>query len=902
MIFDRLKQPGWLPDIIAILLLLLGITFFHWRGIQPGYIFLPVDAANQNVPWQQSRTDNLQNPLIADPLYIYFPFANITTSLWQTEGKLPLWNPYILSGHPALADPVHQPFYPLIPLLSLWLGAARAFSLALWGQLCLAALLTYGWLRISRFKCIPALAGAFTYALGGYLVTWFETTFWLSSLSLFPGILLLFQAALKTKKVVFVAAAAGLTALAFMGGQIQFTVAFILFLGAYALGQAGNCRRRGEKYWQLPAVYFAFIALAGVLLAGVFLLPFVEFVTLSHRYARNAQPLADKLPWQQLVALLLPDFYGNPTKGDYWGYYNYSEGVIYVSVVAFFLSSLTLFHKKRATTKLMWFVMALALYFILGGPGVSWLGFLPGFSLLSLHRTSFILPLFFAWLIAAALSLPVMERKYTLLLAGLCAAVVATAVFTSAEYREQLYPTLPTALFWLTLTITLVFLRSSWPRYQSWFNAGFVLLIFADLYVWGHTYNPVGKIADLMPPTPGIVYLQQRIDPARHRILVYQRNNQTLIGMGNSLSLYGLPVAGGNSSLVNDRYLQLAATDDPDIDVWWAVKGNTVAFSYPSARLLDLLGVTHQVAAEPLPYPDVQAELLQNDCSQTIPIQADERPLTGSFTPQRSAINRLDVKIRGGHGGNEGKLSVQLWQEGETPRLILADQASLPNDGGEQTLTFFFAPEREAPGKRYTWSLRLEAETAVSVICADAQGRAAVSVYGLIWNNSYAGEFYIYERLPELPRAYIVYAAETVPDDDQAVARLLDDAFDSDNQGITAVPVPLSRRSPLPYTPASIVSYQSDRVVINATASETGLLILRDQYHPGWKATIDGQQAPVLRVNHAFRGIVLPPGKHEIILTFQPTSLSAGMAVSGLGLFLLLVGLPILSRKSGKTA
>ncbi len=150
------------------------------------------------------------------------------------------------------------------------------------------------------------------------------------------------------------------------------------------------------------------------------------------------------------------------------------------------------------------------------------------------------------------------------------------------------------------------------------------------------------------------------------------------------------------------------------------------------------------------------------------------------------------------------------------------------------------------------------------------------------------------------PKAYVVYAAETISDDNQAVARLLDDRFAIDSQAITDVPVPLTNRSPVSPTPVRITSYQSDHIEMVATTSETGLLVLRDQYHPGWKATVDGEETQLLRVNHVFRGVMIPPGTHEVVFTFQPNSLSMGLAMSGFGLFLLLVGLALLHKLQAK--
>jgi hypothetical protein len=783
-------------------------------------------------------------------------------------------------------------------LLSVGLGTARAFAVSSWLHVCLAALFTYGWLRMSRFTGIAALAGAVTFSLSGFLVTWFETPFWSNSISLMPGILLFYEAALRTKKVVFLVFAAALIGATFFAGQVQFTIIFILFIGIYAFGRSWIDRQQGSRKWFFPITFFSLIALSGTLLAGAFLIPFIEFTTLSHRFVSNATPLTDRLPWRQLITLVIPDYYGNPTISSYWGEAsNYSEGTIYVGVVALFLSTLTILHKKKALTKLILIITFLVFYFVLGGPGVSWLGFLPGFGFLTLHRTAFILPLFFAWLTASAMTLQLVDKRAIFVLMGLLVIVLLSALLLAPEHWQHLDRLAFRTMLWLILASTILFSQGVWPQHRAKFQLGMVLLLFADLYTWGHTYNPTGKITDLMPVTPGIALLQEQVDPSQHRVLVYQQNDQILIGMGNSLSNYAVPVAGGNSSLVSKQYLQLAIADDPEIDIGWANKGNLVAFSNPSMKLLDLLRVTHLVSAEPLPYPDVQAELLQDDCSQTVSTLHNGQPLTGEFVPQNSAINRLDVKLRNDFDNiDELTLRVNLWRNTDTPQLVLDQESVIPVSGGEETQTFFFAPETQAPGTNYLWSLQLESDTNHAVICADEEGNTAVSVYGSTWSSIYTDELYIYKRLLDLPKAYVVYSTETIPNDDQTVSRLLDEDFSISSHAITTVPALMPDRHPNPHTPVIITSYESDRISMTVTTTEPGLLILGDQYHPGWKATVDNREVPVLRVNHVMRGILLEPGSHEVVFAFKPQSLSTGLLVSSLGLLLLLSGLQVLKK------
>jgi hypothetical protein len=162
-------------------------------------------------------------------------------------------------------------------------------------------------------------------------------------------------------------------------------------------------------------------------------------------------------------------------------------------------------------------------------------------------------------------------------------------------------------------------------------------------------------------------------------------------------------------------------------------------------------------------------------------------------------------------------------------------------------------------------------------------------VYGADWSEVYQGEVYIFERLAPLPRAYIVYAAEHIPDDFQAVSRLLDESFDLRNIAVVAEPVDLPVKSNIPSSRAEIIAYQDTLVVVECSAIQDGLLILGDQFHPGWQAYLNGRPTPIIRVNHILRGILLPPGEHQVVFKFAPTSLQIGSWLSLVGVVILII-------------
>ncbi len=70
-----------------------------------------------------------------------------------------------------------------------------------------------------------------------------------------------------------------------------------------------------------------------------------------------------------------------------------------------------------------------------------------------------------------------------------------------------------------------------------------------------------------------------------------------------------------------------------------------------------------------------------------------------------------------------------------------------------------------------------------------------------------------------------------------------------------------------------VKQYRRNSVHLETDSSTPGLLISSEVNYPGWKAAIDGQPAPVLTVNGAFRGLQMPAGKHSVEFRFAPTIL-----------------------------
>lgn len=123
--------------------------------------------------------------------------------------------------------------------------------------------------------------------------------------------------------------------------------------------------------------------------------------------------------------------------------------------------------------------------------------------------------------------------------------------------------------------------------------------------------------------------------------------------------------------------------------------------------------------------------------------------------------------------------------------------------------------------------------------------------FKLIWEE---GKWQIYENTNAFPRAFFVKDPTWIGEGDEMISRSLS-----------------SPPQLMDIIPAKITTYQPSKIQIEVTAPTDGYLILTDTYYPGWRATINKQETPILPVFHAFRVVKVTKGKH--LTTFEYRSL-----------------------------
>ena len=161
------------------------------------------------------------------------------------------------------------------------------------------------------------------------------------------------------------------------------------------------------------------------------------------------------------------------------------------------------------------------------------------------------------------------------------------------------------------------------------------------------------------------------------------------------------------------------------------------------------------------------------------------------------------------------------------------------------------------------------------------------------WEVAYEGEdARLYGNPHALPRTWVVGEQRLVADEDAALEAILDPAFDARRTAIVERPVAgLAGEGE-----AEIVRYEADRVELSATADGRALVVLSDVHMPGWKATVDGRETEIERVDYLLRGIPVEAGEHRIVLEYAPASWRIGWIVS----LLAALGLLAAVWKSGR--
>jgi len=285
------------------------------------------------------------NSLFGGDVVLYFhPLKTFIRDYILTQKNIPLWNPYLFSGTPIISNLQGSMFYPLGFLYYL-LPAETAYLYTTIGHCILGAVFMYAFMRSLSISCGGSFIAALVFTFNGFFMghlyaghlTFVQTYIWIP-------IIFRYLHEYLTKRYIKSALMSGLLlGIQILGGfpQIAFyTILGILSFGVFYTLFYDKERQLGKSI--KLCIGMLVIVIVGFALASVQVLPSLEFSMHSTRAGGVSYEFAtdDSLHPKDLLAFLIPNFFGNAVDETYWGgagIWHFWESCGYVGILPLFL-------------------------------------------------------------------------------------------------------------------------------------------------------------------------------------------------------------------------------------------------------------------------------------------------------------------------------------------------------------------------------------------------------------------------------------------------------------------------------------------------------------------------------------------------------------------------------------
>ncbi len=148
---------------------------------------------------------------------------------------------------------------------------------------------------------------------------------------------------------------------------------------------------------------------------------------------------------------------------------------------------------------------------------------------------------------------------------------------------------------------------------------------------------------------------------------------------------------------------------------------------------------------------------------------------------------------------------------------------------------------------------------------------------------------FVYRFEDSLPRAWMVYDAAVTADAGTAFDLIQQPGFDPVETVILTDPVLAgldSTAAPEQTPTVEIERLSSSELAFSVNTAADGILVISEWDLPGWQATMDGVEVPLLTADFALQGLHVPAGNHQIALTYGGRDAYCGLLIALLTLLI----------------
>ncbi|ETR72644.1 MAG: hypothetical protein OMM_01565 [Candidatus Magnetoglobus multicellularis str. Araruama] len=156
----------------------------------------------------------------------------------------------------------------------------------------------------------------------------------------------------------------------------------------------------------------------------------------------------------------------------------------------------------------------------------------------------------------------------------------------------------------------------------------------------------------------------------------------------------------------------------------------------------------------------------------------------------------------------------------------------------------------------------------------------------------YDYEIKIYENINAFPRYFMVCGHDIATDKQDALKKVGSYTGEDFKKKVI-----LEKKPGVTYDSNALSinpSYQINEIFCNANkielsveSTQNGFLVISNNYHPGWEASINGKKTEVFQGNYIMQAVWIPAGKHHLVLEFKPFLMKIGLIVSTAGWLIL---------------
>jgi len=557
-----------IPWKVGALLALLPLVFTG-KAFLRGDLYGPADLYYGQDPWKriaaESGVTEIHNPILSDLAFANLPWREAVREA-AVNGRLPLWNRFVLAGGPLAASAQAGLLHPAT-LLGIFLPLPLSWTFSCAFTIFLALLSGYLFFREFCRSEVAAATGAVAWGFSTYVLFWDGWAVG-PSVVVFPLVLLgLRRLAREGARAVGLTSAAIL--LSFFGGHPETFFHSMAAAGVYFLWELAareNRRRLGRAVG--GAIGAGLVAFA---LAAPLLFPLLEALPISAEYAERRamldrgaadQSVSAAEAARRLLPAVLPFAHGIYGKSPVQEWRQDGSGMPlgYAGAVLFPLAAVGLFAARRPTSRrgrgiFLGLVLA-GLAYGSSAPGLlDTTSRLPGFELALNYRLVFLAPLGLAGLAALGADeiarrdsgRPLAAGSGAVLLVLLLAFLLASGVFRERGLPDNFvresfaYEIAP-----LALLLAGALLARAHGRGLA---AAALLLLVAQRGLEMRGTYPTLSAASLTPALPTLGVLPRGGDP--YRVVATED-----VFRPNGAALYGLEDVRGYESLVLARFAE----------------------------------------------------------------------------------------------------------------------------------------------------------------------------------------------------------------------------------------------------------------------------------------------------------------------------------------------------------